>query len=528
MRPFGFILTFLCATAVAAQRTTAVADGETYHGATVGGGVTAFRGVPYAEPPIGDRRWTPPVPRPAKHGDRDATSFGASCMQTDRLVTWARNIAIGLGTADRFDPEPPRPSEDCLYLNVWSANVGGRDSRPVMVWFHGGSNQAGEGHARLYDGAALARRGVVVVKINYRLGMFGFLAHPALTAESPHHASGNYGLLDQIEALKWVQRNIRAFGGDPSRVTVFGESAGAIDITHLLASPAATGLFHRAIVESGAAMGAVQPLKDAERAGASALASLVTDTAHVAASLRAVPAQAILDAGVKAAAGRVVAADVTIDGWVLPDLTARVFEEGHQQRVPLLIGTNALEMTALTAYMPPMPQTVAAYETTMRLLLGPAAPTALKLYPASSVDEAQRRSYEVITHLIGTCPTRMAARAVAATGQPTYLYQFTRVLPGGEKLGAFHSMEIGYVFGNAVRWMPRDSVDDSLSEAMIGYWTRFAATGDPNGAGAVSWPRYDSDQQYLELGAVVRQGRNLEGDLCDAVEPRIRATWPPR
>jgi para-nitrobenzyl esterase len=320
-------------------------------------------------------------------------------------------------------------SEDCLYLNVWSANVGGRDRRPVMVWIHGGSNVNGEGHSPWYDGAALAKRGVVVVTINYRLGIFGFLAHPALTAESPHGASGNYGLLDQVEALRWVQRNIAAFGGDPSRVTVFGESAGSIDIMHLMAAPAAMGLFQRAIAQSGAPMSAMSPLRLAEAAGVNALRSLVADSANPLPSLRAAPAGAVLEA-----ANRAQAMGPIVDGWVLPDVTARIFEAGKQHPVALLTGTNGLEMSTLRVYMPRVEPTVAGYEAWVNRLVGPAAPKVLSLVPVTAPDRSSASRSSCSPRCCS--PARPGSRrghggGGRAAGLPHY---FTRVYPGGEQL----------------------------------------------------------------------------------------------
>lgn len=520
----GVLLTLVHTHFAFAQKAIAVADGETLQGVVLPGGVSVFRGVPYAQPPVGDLRWRPPMRRPTGSGDRQAQKFSASCMQTDRLITWSRNIAEKLGTIDKFTDSPPVVSEDCLYLNVWSASVGGRERRPVMVWIHGGSNMNGEGHSAWYDGAMLAKRGVVVVTINYRLGVFGFLAHPALTAESPEHSSGNYGLLDQMEALRWVQRNISAFGGDSSRVTVFGESAGSIDIMHLMASPAAKGLFHRAIAESGAPMAAMRTLHQAELVGADILRSLVIDSASAAASLRAASAAAVLDAAVRSGAA-LGTLNPIVDGWVLPEVTARVFEAGKQHAVPLIAGTNALEMSTLTAYMPRFEQTPAGYNAFVGLLLGPAAPTALRILPVSSVEQVSPQSLALVTDVFMTCPTRIAARSNAATGAPVYLYHFTRVLPGGDKLGAYHGMEITYVFGNRLPWMPREPIDEKLSDALMGYWTRFAATGNPNGDGATIWPRYDASARYLELGDAIKPGESLKHEMCDAIEPRLRAMW---
>lgn len=523
----GALLALWHATTAAAQKPAAVADGVTLQGVALPGGVSVFRGVPYAQPPVGALRWRPPVRWSGGSGVRQAQTFSASCMQTDRLTVWSRNIAERLGTADKFSPEPLVVSEDCLYLNVWSANVGGRERRPVMVWIHGGSNMNGEGHSAWYDGAALAKRGVVVVTINYRLGVFGFLAHPALTAESRDHSSGNYGLLDQMEALRWVQRNISSFGGDSSRVTVFGESAGSIDIMHLMAAPAAKGLFHRAITESGAPMAAMAPLRQAELAGASILKSLVTDSANAAASLRAASAAAVLESGVRSGAA-LGTLNPIVDGWVLPDVTARVFEAGKQHAVPLIAGSNALEMSTLTAYMPRFEQTPQGYKAFVGMLLGPAASSVLEILPVSSPEQVSPQSLALVTDVFMTCPTRIAARSTAATGAPVYLYQFTRVLPGGDKLGAYHGMEITYVFGSRLPWMPREPIDEKLSDAMMGYWTRFAATGDPNGGRAPVWPRYDTSARYLELGDVIKPAMSLKQEMCDAVEPRLRAAWQAR
>lgn len=520
MRLLTLVLALGLPVAAAAQAPTAVADGETQEGVALGGGVAVFRGIPYAQPPVGDLRWRPPVTRPVGAGTRQATEFAAACMQTARLQAFSRGIAAVFGRADQVGSEPLVTSEDCLYLNVWSAGLGSRDRRPVMVWIHGGSNTNGEGHSPWYDGTALAKRGVVVVTINYRLGIFGFLAHPALSAESPHGSSGNYGLLDQIEALRWVQRNIAAFGGDPSRVTVFGESAGSIDLMHLMAAPAAKHLFHRAIAQSGAPMSAMPPLRLAEAAGANALRSLVADSANPLPSLRAATAGTVLEA-----ANRAQAMGPIVDSWVLPEVTARVFEAGRQHPVALMTGTNALEMSTLRVYMPRVEPTVEGYQKWTAQLFGPAAPKVLSLVPVTAPDQVERQSLALFTDVVFTCPTRIAARATATAGSPVWLYQFTRVLPGGEPLGAYHSMEIIYAFGNRVAWLPWEPVDDRLSEAMMGYWTRFAATGDPNGEAAPMWPRYDADARYLELGAEVRAGRGLRHELCDAIEPRMRAAW---
>ncbi len=513
---------------IAAQAPPVVkADGETVRGAWTNN-VAVFQGLPFATPPVGPLRWKPPVPRPVGSGIREATVFGPSCMQTDRLGIWGRGIAAVFGTADKVVDEPLNPSEDCLYLNVWTATPGA-GAKPVMVWIHGGSNLNGSGSSNWYDGAALARRDVVIVSVNYRLGVFGFLAHPALAAESPNGAAGNYGLMDQLEALRWVKRNIRAFGGDPARVTVFGESAGSVDIMHLMASPLAKGLFHRAIAESGAPMAPMLDLKTSGGFGA-ALAKLVgvDTTADQLAALRAKPAADLLAAQDRMfAAGMLVGPNV--DGLVLPDMTARIFERGEQLKVPLLAGTNALEMTTLRIYLPRFDRTAEGYHKWVTQTAKTGAAKVLELYPASTPAEIESATLALSTEMLFTCPTRVAARAMTKAGQKTYLYQFTRVAPGGNKLGAFHASEISYVFGNRLAWLPRDATDEALSHAMGGYWTRFAATGDPNGGSEPKWMAHGGDREaYLELGDAIVPKVDLKRDVCDALEPTMRAGWAPQ
>ena len=527
MTRFLFLaLAVVWSTAATGQsRPRAIADGETLEGVSVGPTIAVFRGVPFAAPPVGELRWRPPTRHRPRTGIRNATEFSASCAQSDRLQAWLKSIAATFGTVAKVDATPMVSSEDCLYLNVWTGNLSRRQARqPVMVWIHGGSNLNGEGFSPLYDGNALAMKGVVVVTINYRLGVFGFMAHPALTAESPNRSSGNYGLLDQIEALRWVARNISAFGGDPGRVTVFGESAGSIDIMHLMASPLATGLFHRAIAESGAPMAAIALLTLAHGAGVAVGKALASDSANPLLGLRAAPTQAVLAAGARVMAGGQLFGPIA-DGWVIPDVTARIFEAGNQQRVPILIGSNALELSTLRVFMPAVERTVGGYEKWVGQTFGAATPRILALYPVKTPDQVDGRSLEAFTDVLFTCPTRIAARAMAKVGTPVFLYQFTRVLPGGETLGAFHSIEIAYVFGNPAPWLPREAVDERLSAAMMAYWVRFAATGDPNGGSEPQWPRYGPSAEYLELGSTVRAGRALKHDVCDLIEPGLRARW---
>jgi para-nitrobenzyl esterase len=497
------------------------AGGEELEGVWLGPKEAVFRGVPFAAAPVGPLRWKAPEPHRPRSGRQQANAFAPVCVQTERLTRFEQSIAAVFGTQGQVDTRPRTTSEDCLYLNVWTDHLAGARPAPVMVWIHGGSNIAGEGSSPWYDGRALARQGVVVVTINYRLGVFGFLAHPGLSAESPHKVSGNYGLLDQLAALRWVKENIAAFGGDPGLVTVFGESAGSIDILSLMASPASEGLFHRAIAQSGAPMGSTPRLAQAESQGAALAQGLGRDAAGAVAALRAKSAAELLELG-----DRFVASP-TVDGWLLPDPPGRAFAKGRQRRVPLLIGTNAREMTTLRYYLPKL-QGTKGYRAWLGMTGGPAADRLAALYPAETDAAVEGAMIDATTDVFFTCPARFAAASQAAAGAPTYLYQFTRVLPGGESLGAYHAAEIQYVFGNPLAWLPREAVDDRLTAAMGRYWIGFATTGKPAGAGLPEWPGYDRESdRYLELGPVIGPKTGLRKEACDIVIGRLPALWGP-
>ncbi len=437
----------------------------------VGGVVQAFKGIPYAAPPVGDLRWKEPQPAANWAGVKAATEFSAECMQTP----YAENSPYFTA---------PRPvSEDCLYLNVWT-EAKPSEKRPVMVWIHGGAFTRGAGSTPTYNGENLARKGVVVVTINYRLGIFGFLAHPELTKESPHHASGNYAILDQIAALQWVQRNIAAFGGDPKRVTIFGESAGSWAMNLLMATPLAKGLFHRVIGESGAQFGRSLTLSAAETTGAR-LGDLAT--------LRAKSAEDLQKIG-----GGIAAANV--DGYVLPDTVAHIFAAGRQNDVPLMAGYNQDEATAFL----PTPTTAQGLKDLAKTRYPRAAEDFLKVYPADSDEQANdsmRRSWR--DQVFGW-EMRTWVRQQTKTGKsPAYLYFFTRIPPGptAARLGAYHASEIAYAFGNLNPPRPWTDTDRQLSEAMSSYWVNFATSGDPNGKGVVAWPKYTAnDDASLILG----------------------------
>ncbi len=515
------------APAQAPPRVTAA--GETLEGAWTGQpAVAVFRGIPYAAPPVGSLRWRPPEPPRPRSGLQAATASGPSCPQSNRLDAFVRGIAAAFGRADRVPASNRRTSEDCLTLNVWTADPRpASPGRPVMVWIHGGSNLSGEGTDPAYDGSALARRGVVVVTINYRLGALGFLAHPALTAESPDRTSGNYGLLDQIAALRWVQAEIGAFGGDPTRVTVFGESAGSLNLLLLMAAPAARGLFHRAIAQSGAPMGVMPRLAAAEPSGL-ALAEALGIAANDLTSLRTVPADSVRAAADRLqAAGRLTLGPV-VDGALLPDAPGRLFDRGAQAAVPLLIGSNAREMSSLPYYLPRFDRTVAGYQAYLQSTAGPLAARLGALYPAATDGEVESALTSLVTDLFFTCPSRFAARRMAKAGAPAWLYHFTRVRPGGEALGAYHGAEITYAFGNLEAWLPNTGEDRALSDVMMRYWVRFAETGDPNQPGLPPWPAHTADSdRYLELDASPAVRTGLRAEACDLADLGLPLTWGP-
>ncbi len=505
-------------------------DGEILEGVFFGEPDEAvFKGIPFAAPPVGDLRWRPPAAHVPRGGVQSVTAFGPACPQTDRLAEYYRRIATAFGQGEEAVSRIGETSEDCLYLNVWTGNWGGGggEPQPVMVWIHGGSNNSGSGSEGGYDGARLSARGVVVVTINYRLGALGFLAHPALTAESPHGSSGNYALLDQIEALRWVQRNIAAFGGDPNRVTVFGESAGSMDVMHLMASPLATGLFHRAIGQSGAPLAGAATLKQGEARGERLAKWLgVEGDVDVTGALRMKDADEIVraDADVPSPSGSSIwtsAATVIVDGWVLPEPTGRVFATGAQQAVPLLVGSTADEFASLRYYLPSIERSVDAYQSWVSQTFGLLASWLIDLYPATADEEVDQTLISLMTDLTFTCLSRFAASTMPAAGTKAYLYHFTRALPGpgGEKLGAFHGFDIGYVFDTRADWFPLEQKDRVLTDAMAGYWTEFAATGDPNRKGSPEWPAYTAETDlHLELGSEIRVAAGLKKRQCDAVD----------
>ncbi|MEO6005053.1 MAG: carboxylesterase family protein [Opitutus sp.] len=484
-----------------------VNEGQLQGVAGVDPSITVFKGIPYAAAPVSPLRWQPPQPPHAWQGVRTANTFGASPMQANQrsFGPWTEEYMF------RNDV-----SEDCLFLNVWTPAKHLTDRLPVFVYIPGGAYSSGSGEVLLYDGEGLAKKGIIVVTINYRVGVFGFLAHPALTAESTHHASGNYGLMDQIAALRWVKNNIAALGGDPARITVCGQSAGAGSVHYLTISPEARDLFQRAIAQSGPGRhnDTAPSLAAAEEQGRKFTSAI---SGASLAELRALPA-AELFTRYQASAIRF---RPNVDGWIVPDQVKTVYERGQQIDVPLLTGWTADEGSAQNGYGI---STVAEFAARATKDFGDRAPDFLALYPASSDAEAGAASKQRL---------RDGARAElywwtnlrAKKGHAKdWAYFFDRAIPWPEhpEYQAFHSGELPYSFNNLhLMQRPWEEVDRRLADQMSSYWANFIATGNPNGPGLPHWP--EESDQLLRLATEIRAEPVLSQDklkffLSDAKE----------
>jgi para-nitrobenzyl esterase len=481
------------------------------------GGAAVFHAIPYALPPTGERRWRPPAAMPRWAGVREAQHAGVACMQPP----------MSPGTYDRGRM---RMDEDCLTLDV-TAPANARNA-PVMVWIHGGTLIWGTAQSSMYDGQQFARRGVVLVSINYRLGVFGYLAHPDLSKESDQGISGNYGLLDQISALQWVRRNIASFGGDPHNVTIFGESAGALSTEYLLASPRARGLFGKAIVQSGYLFTmpelrtARYEEQSAEAIGA-ALASKIG--APGIAGLRAMDARTLMD--------KVTAAGFapygTIDGRILPRQLVDTFDRGEQAPVPVMAGFNSGEIRTLRYLLPPLPKSADAYLTDVRARYGDLAGAYLRLYPAG--EDADAVSLRATRDTVFGWTAERLVRKQQALGQPSYLYFFDHGYPSevAANLVAFHASEVPFVFGTFKEtppgWpaTPDTAAEHRLADEMLDYWTSFARDGRPTAANGPAWTAYGSDHAYMHFTDAAQVAHDLQPEayaLHEQVMCRRRAS----
>jgi para-nitrobenzyl esterase len=507
----------------------ATVKGGQIRGASLEKGGAAFKGIPFAQAPLGDLRWREPASVKPWSGVRDASAYGAPCAQNSggRMLEGS--------------------SEDCLFLNVWTPEWPPASRKPVMFWIHGGGNFGGTASSPNFDGESLARRGVVLVTANYRLTVFGFFANPELTRESPHHASGNYGLMDQIAALKWVRDNIAKFGGDPGNVTIFGQSAGAVDANVLMTSPLVKGLFQKVIAESGtvtrnpdaATMGmtALAPnmkvksgalsysdaadLAETEQRGAELAKLLKAPAEGTLQYLRGLPAAEILKVAAMPQMAIGPANGVAVDGLVFPKSPAEAFATGGQMRLPLLIGNNSRERTPPQAGLEDLAKAMDA-------MYGPLAERAFALYGVKAAEAPAAdplyggAGAQWVVDSMYRCPVVAQLLWQASAGSAGYEYQFDRAAPGREAVGAVHGAEVSYVFGRL--GANYTDVDRGLSSTMQQFWTNFAKTGNPNGAGLPMWPKFDAASRgYMEFtddGPSSREG--LRRPFCDLYVENVK------
>ena len=505
---FLLLLTFTASVAMAQLNGEAprvkIANGE-LEGVNESG-IKTFKGVPFAAPPVDKFRWREPQPVQNWSGIRKADKFGPRAMQ--------------LPVFGDMNFRSDGMHEDCLYLNVWTPAKTGSEKLPVLVYFYGGGFMAGDGSELRYDGESMARKGIVAVTVNYRLGIFGFLSHPELTKESPHHASGNYGLLDQSAALQWVQKNIAAFGGDPKKITIAGESAGSFSVSAQMASPLSKNIIAGAIGESGSLLGLspTASLKEAEKAGADFGTSI---KANSLADLRAMPADQLLKATANAGFGRF---PICVDGYFFPKSPLEIFEKGEQAHVPLLVGWNSQEMVYQMIMGQDKP-TLDNYKKTVEKLYGDKSAEAMTVYSASNDEEAEQVATDLASdRFIGFSTWKWSDVQSKTGGKPVYRYLYARPRPqmrsemgnaraglaGGvikdtsankppampPARGAVHSAEIEYALGNlstnrVYDWQPEDY---KVSEIMQALFANFIKTGNPNGLGVPEWPAVDNNK----------------------------------
>jgi para-nitrobenzyl esterase len=477
--PFG-----ICVAAEQVRTQSGVVEGAVSADAKV----RSFKGIPFAAPPVGDLRWRPPQPAPPWNGVRKATEFGARCMQG--------RIYEDMVFRD------PGPSEDCLYLNVWTPATSTDTRLPVMVWIYGGGFQAGSASEPRQDGENFAKKGVVVVSFNYRLGIFGFFSYPELTKELPHRASGNYGLLDQVAALEWVRKNIAGFGGDPDNVTIFGESAGSISVSAQMASPLSKGLIKQAVGQSGGAFmltPRMPSVSETQQKGADFAKLLRANTLQ---ALRAMPADQLLAATLKDRTA-LYRFWPNVDGYFLPERASAIYAAGKQAHVPLLAGWNADEQDQ-SGLLDKEEATQQNYAAKVRKQYGTHSDEILKLYPGNDPKQVKQSAHDLASDQFIVYSTWKWLEMQLRTGEsPVYRYEFEQAPPtpaGEPDRGAYHSADIEYVF-ETLDWkhLPWTADDRKLSDMISSYWTNFAKTGNPNGPGLPEWPGYDKSDGYAVM-----------------------------
>jgi len=490
------LCTFVALGAMAAAADDPVVDvtGGRIRGKIASDGGAAFKGIPFAKPPVGDLRWREPEAPAPWTNIRDAYEFMPACVQLSE--GWNADMV-------------PTSSEDCLYLNVATPLWPPKQKLAVMFWIHGGSNMAGAGEAPAFDERALVRHGIVWVTVNYRLGALGFMAHPDLVKESNHGSSGNYGLLDQIAALRWVRDNIAKFGGDPDNVTIAGESAGAWDVSLLMTSPLAKGLFNKAIQESGsiaAFKGALPPAR-AQELGQKVAAQLNAPEENAIAFLRKVPGVEIMKAGVAARGKDQTGLEASVDGWVLPERPEKVYAEGRALHIPVITGTNAQEIV--------QPMGSAKIAEGIKEAYGAAlAERAIPMYAKTDALYGLPGS-QWLTDLVFRCPSVTQAVWHAKTESPVYVYEFEQPAPGKQQ--SVHAGELAFVFGTWDKKNPPTAADQKIAEQVQSYWANFTRTGSPNGEGLPAWLGFNAKtQDYMAFtadGAAAKSG--LRRPYCE-------------
>jgi para-nitrobenzyl esterase len=484
-------VTLICSLCVSTALFAADAKVHTKSGILVGtteGDLRIYKGVPFAKPPVGSLRWKEPQPVEKWTGVREATRFAPRCMQRP-LFSDMMFRSNGV-------------SEDCLYLNVWTPAKRAKAKLPVLVYFFGGGFRAGDGSEYRYDGANMAEKGIVTVTVNYRLDVFGMLAHPELTKESPHHASGNYTLLDQSAALHWVHDNIAAFGGDPKRITIAGESAGSASVSAQMASPLSRDLIAGGIGESGSIFGTETSLQEAEQDGAKYASMLGANSIE---ALRAMPADQLLQAAANDSLPRL---RMIVDGYFFPKPPQEIYEAGEAAHVPLLAGTNSAESDA-GAILGQQPMTVSNYREALQRLYGNRAEEVFALYPARTDADVENAARELASdRFLGLNTWEWVDAHARTSGKPTFYYYYahprpvTRANPDAPKpTGAVHSAEIEYAMGNlrtnpVFAWTDDDR---TVSQLMMAYFANFIRSGDPNGKGLPQWDAYNANDAHPRM-----------------------------
>ncbi len=484
----NLLLLFLCFSIGVYAQTDLVslADGKIQGTTNADKSVRIFKGIPFAAPPVGDLRWKAPQPVKKWTGIKKTTAFSASPIQNkpEPFFCWS----------EEFIAQPEPLNEDCLYLNVWSSAQSDKEKQPVFVWIYGGGLNSGSANCAIYDGEEMAKKGVVFVSINYRVGVFGFMAHPELSQESGNNASGNYGFLDQIAALKWVQKNIAAFGGDPKNVTIAGQSAGAFSVTAMIASPLAKGLFHKAIPQSGGLLSKTlsQNLAKSEEQG---LNFMKKAEANNLTALRKIPTDELQKLSNDQTVGRF---GVTMDGYVLPTDLMDYFKNGKHNQTPVLAGW----VTGDGSFFGSQKMSVEEYKKEAKTKYGDKADEFLSIFPGSNEDEIKAAKQKVTLIGFAGLPAHLLA---GYNTKPSYMYQFSHVPPDKPDFpnyGAFHTSEVPYALHTLHTWVrPWQQLDRDLENIMSSYWVNFAKTGNPNGANLPEWKSYDKQTgNILELG----------------------------